>query len=87
MPPERPELHISIGPDGAVTAYRAQRWRDRKSGYVPFAADVDAERTVAGVTIPSRITAGWGHGTPSWTPFFEGEIAEPIQASVPDQDR
>ncbi|HEX6025124.1 MAG TPA: hypothetical protein VFZ00_24240 [Solirubrobacter sp.] len=45
MPPERPELHISIDPDGAVTAYRAQRWRDRKSGYVPFGADVDAERT------------------------------------------
>jgi hypothetical protein len=89
VPPERPELHISIGPDGAVTCYRAQRWRDRKSGYVPFGADVHAERTVAGATIPSRITAGWGHGTPSWAPFFEGEIdaVEPIHSPARDGER
>ena len=74
VPPEQPELHISIGPDGAVTSYRALRWRDSKSGYVPFGAEVHAERTFAGATIPSRITAGWGHGTPSWAPFFTGEV-------------
>jgi len=89
VPPEHPELHISIGPDGAVTSYRAQRWRDRKSGYVPFGADVHAERTVDGATIPSSITAGWGHGTPSWAPFFRGEIVavEPIHSPAPDHDR
>ena len=74
VPPEQPQLHISIGPDGAVTSYRALRWRDSKSGYLPFGAEVHAERTFGGVTIPSRITAGWGHGTPSWAPFFTGEI-------------
>jgi hypothetical protein len=74
VPPERPELHISIGSDGAVTSYRAQRWRDSKSGYVPFGVDVHAERTFAGATIPSSITAGWGHGTSSWAPFFTGQI-------------
>lgn len=89
VPPEQPELHISIAPDGAVTSYRAQRWRDRKSGYLPFGADVHAERTVDGATIPSRITAGWGHGTPSWAPFFLGEIVavEPIHSPAPDHDR
>jgi hypothetical protein len=89
VPPERPELHISIGPDGAVTAYRAQRWRDDKFGYVPFGADVDAERTFAGATIPSRITAGWGHGTPRWAPFFRGEIVavEPIHSPARDCER
>ena len=74
VPPERPELHISIRPDGAVTSYWAQRWHDRKSGYLPFGADVHAERTVNGTNIPSRVTAGWGYGTSSWAPFFRGEI-------------
>ena len=82
VPPERPQLHICIGPDGAVTSYRALRWRDGKSGYVPFGADVHAERSFDGATIPSRITAGWGHGTPTWAPFFSGEIVgvEPIHS-------
>lgn len=57
VPPERPELRISIAPDGAVTSYRAQRWRDSKSGYVPFGSDVHAEHTFDKATIPSRITA------------------------------
>ena len=74
VPPEQPELHISIGPDGAVTSYRALRWRDRKSGYVPFGAEAHAERTFAGATIPSLITAGWGQGAPGWAPFFTGEV-------------
>ena len=74
VPPERPELRISIAPDGAVRSYSALRWRDRESGYLPFGADVHAECNFTGVTIPSRITAGWGHGTPKWEPFFKGEV-------------
>jgi len=74
VPPERPELRIVIAPDGAVRSYRAQRWRDAKRGYVPFGADVHAERSFDGVAIPSRLTAGWGHGTERWAPFFEAEM-------------
>ena len=74
VPPETPELRICIAPDGAVRSYSALRWHDRKSGYLPFGADVHAEGTFTGVTIPSRITAGWGHGTPKWAPFFKGEV-------------
>jgi hypothetical protein len=89
IPPERPELHISIRPDGAVTSYQVQRWRDSKSGYVPFGADVHAERSFDGTTIPSRFTAGWGHGTPRWAPFFKGEIVvvEPIHSPAADDAR
>jgi hypothetical protein len=85
VPPEKPELRISLASDGAVRSYRAQRWRDRKSGYLPFGAEVHAERRFAGVTIPSRITAGWGHGTPNWAPFFKGEVmaVEHIDRSAP----
>ena len=74
VPPEKPELHISVAPEGAVRSYSAMRWHGRKSGYLPFGADVHAERSFAGVTIPSRIEAGWGHGTPKWEPFFKGEV-------------
>ena len=89
VPPEQPELHISIGPDGAVTSYRAPRWRDGKSGYVPFGAEVHAERTFDGATIPSRITAGWGHGTPGWAPFFRGEVVavDAIDSAPPSDGR
>jgi hypothetical protein len=72
--PETPELHITIAPDGAVRCYRAERWRNAKVGYVPFGADVAAERTFDGLTIPSRLTAGWGHGTAEWAPFFVAEV-------------
>jgi hypothetical protein len=74
VPPEKPELRISIAPDGAVRSYSALRWRDRESGDLPFGADVSAEYNFAGVTIPSRITADWGHGTPKWEPFFKGDV-------------
>ena len=74
MPPEKPELRISVAPDGAVRSHSALRWHDRKSGYQPFGIDVNAECDFAGVTIPSRITAGWEYGTPRWAPFFEGEV-------------
>lgn len=74
VPPEKPQLRISVGLDGAVRSYSALRWRSRKSGYLPFGADVHAERTFAGVTISGQLTAGWGHGTPKWAPFFKSEV-------------
>lgn len=72
--PERPELHITIDAAGGVRSWRAQRWRDGKHGYQPFGADVHAEQTFGAVTVPSRLTAGWGHGTDRWTPFFDCEV-------------
>lgn len=78
--PERPELRIEIDAAGAVRSYRAQRWHTRKDGYVPFGADVQEERRFGEVTIPSRLTAGWWHGTERWAPFFRCEVtaAEPL---------
>jgi len=76
VPPERPEIRIVIAPDGAVRSHSAQRWRDTKRGYLPFGADVHAERTIDGITVPGRLTAGWGHGTPAWAPFFESEVTD-----------
>jgi hypothetical protein len=74
VPPEHPELHIRIGPEGEVRSYSALRWRSTRDGYVPFGADVQAEARFGGVTIPSHLTAGWGHGTADWSPFFRAEV-------------
>ncbi len=76
VPPERPELHIDIGADGAARSWWALRWRDRRSGYVPFGAIVHEQRTFGSVTVPGRLTAGWGFGTERWTPFFRCEVEE-----------
>lgn len=80
VPPEQPELRIRIGLEGQVRSYSCLRWRSAKDGYVPFGADVLAETPFGGLTIPSRLTAGWGHGTADWSPFFKCEVtaAEPL---------
>jgi hypothetical protein len=57
-----------------VRSYWAERWHNAKAGYVPFGADVHEERTFAGLTVPSRLTAGWGHGTDRWAPFFKAKV-------------
>lgn len=72
--PERPELHITIDAAGAVRSWRAARWRDSTSGYLPFGVDVHAERAFGELTVPSQLTAGWGHGTERWAPFFRCEV-------------
>jgi hypothetical protein len=74
VPPERPELRITIAPDGAVRSYRALRWRSAKHGYVPFGADVHAEGTFGAFTLPACLEAGWGHGSDAWSPFFRCDV-------------
>jgi hypothetical protein len=74
VPPEQPEVHLTLSSEGAVRSVRGRRWRDAKRGYEPFGADVEAEATFHGLTIPGRLTAGWGHGTDAWSPFFECEV-------------
>jgi hypothetical protein len=74
VPPERPEVHLGIGAHGEVRFARAMRWRSRGDGYVPFGADVYEERSFDGLTIPTTISAGWGHGTRYWSPFYDASV-------------
>jgi hypothetical protein len=73
VPPERPEVRLRVGPDGAVRSVSALRWR-KGHGYVPCGGFVHAERRFGGLVIPSRLTVGWGFETSRWAPFFEAEI-------------
>ena len=52
VPPEKPQLRISVAADGSVRSYSALRWRDSKASYVRFGAAVHAERTFAGTNDP-----------------------------------
>jgi hypothetical protein len=73
VPPERPEVRLRIGPDGAVRSASAMRWR-KGDGYVPCGAIVQAERRFGELVIASRLTVGWGFDTPRWAPFFEAKV-------------
>jgi hypothetical protein len=59
-------VHLRIGADGRLLEVLLQRWGNpggQPYGRYPFGVMVQAERTFAGVTIPSSLTAGWWWGT------------------------
>lgn len=63
---ERMTLTVAIAEDGRLLSLGGPRWGNplgRPWGYHPFGVTVLAERTFDGVTVPSRISAGWGWGT------------------------
>lgn len=74
VPPERPQLNLTIDSSGALVSCHGQRFRDAKHGYLPFGAIVDQERTFNGTTIPSKLAVGWGFSSDDWQPFFECEV-------------
>ena len=85
LPPERPELHLTIDDDGAVQSAHLQRWGDagnKTFDYIPFGGDVLAEKQFGDFVLPARLRVGWRHGTDRFSPFFEADIiaAEPTDA-------
>lgn len=79
VPPERPDVHLRIGADGAIRSVRLQRWGNvgrPDYGYIPFGAEVASERRFGDVVIPSRVSVGWWFGTPRYAPFFEATILD-----------
>jgi Family of unknown function (DUF6920) len=87
VPPERPEVHLRIDPNGALRSVSAQRWSDVGGDgfrYVPCGCEVHAERRFGDLVVPSEVTVGWWFGSPRWAPFFEASVdsLEPIGPSV-----
>ena len=72
--PEHPEVRIRIDEHGAARSVSAVRWQGAERGYVPCGCEVHAERRFGAWTVPSRLTVGWGFGTPDWAPFFRAEL-------------
>ena len=82
MPPEQPELRLTIDTHGALHSIHALRWGKSASGrfdYVMCGAVVDAEHRFGDLAIPSAVRVGWQVGTPRFAAFFEARIlsAEP----------
>lgn len=76
-PPEHVEVHLRIAPDGRLLSVVAQRWGEVTKGtfgYLPFGAEMHAERRFGDLVIPSRVTAGWNYGTDKYSPFFKATI-------------
>lgn len=74
---EHVDLHV--GPDGRLLEVVLQRWGNPGGapfGRYPFGVGVEAERTFAGVTIPSALRAAWWWGTDRQDEgeFFRAEI-------------
>jgi hypothetical protein len=77
VPPERPQVRLRIDSRGAIRSAWVRRWDNGDHGlrgYIPCGGHVHAERSFGGLTIPTRVIAGWWFGTPRFAPFFEAEI-------------
>ncbi len=60
------DVEVHVGPDGRLLDVLLQRWSNAEGepfGYHPSGVTVEAERTFAGVTVPSTVRAGWWWGT------------------------
>lgn len=63
---EQIDVELHVGPDGQLLDVLLQRWGKPGGGgfgYHPFGVTVEAERTFAGITVPSTVRAGWWWGT------------------------
>ncbi|MEH1936782.1 MAG: DUF6544 family protein [Nostoc sp.] len=71
-------LTLVIDANGKVLQVWLPRWGDRTEDkswtYIPFGGVFQAERTFEGLTIPSRISAGWWFGTERYVESFLAEI-------------
>jgi hypothetical protein len=87
IPPERPEVHLRIGPDGALRAVWGERWgkvRRPSFGYIACGCEVRAERRFGDLVVPSEVTVGWWFGTREYAPFFRARVEE-LRAAAPTQ--
>ena len=78
---ERMAVRFGVAADGGLRSASLARWSDHGGkGWrlQRFGALVEEERTFDGITIPSRIRAGWGFGTPEWEAgeFFRATVTE-----------
>jgi hypothetical protein len=81
VPPECAEMRLTIGRDGGLHSVEVQRWGNvgqEDFGYIPFGADVRAERRFGDLTLPSNLSVGWWFGTQRFASFFEAEITSAI---------
>ena len=80
---EQVDVEVRVGADGQLLDVLLQRWSNAGGGpfgYHPFGVTVEAERTFAGITVPSTLRAGWWWGTDRQGEgeFFRARITDAI---------
>ena len=73
------ELHV--GPHGELRSLSMQRWGNpngRRWAYYPCGGTLDGEREFGGITLPTRLRAGYFFGTDEWAEgeFFRATITD-----------
>ena len=73
-------LTLVIDPNGKLLKLSLPRWgehtEDGSYTYISFGGEYQEERTFAGFTIPSQMSAGWWFGTDRYLEFFRATIEE-----------
>jgi hypothetical protein len=77
------EVHLRIDSTGRLEEFRLQRWGNpsgERPGRHPFGGAVEAEHAFGGITIASRVRAGWWWGTARQEEgeFFRAEITDAV---------
>lgn len=68
-------ITMTFAQDGTLKELVMPRYRGNENGNTaPFGAAVEEEKDFGGVTIPSKLRAGWGYGTEKYKEFFRAEI-------------
>lgn len=76
LPTVEESLTVTVDEEGAVKSVETLRLDGDTGEMRPFGASIERERTVDGVTIPSRLEVGWGFGTDEYEPFFRAELRD-----------
>lgn len=74
---EHVDVHLQIGPSGALRTVSARRWGPigkHEHGYLTFGGDIHAEQRFGDLVVPSRFTVGWHYGTTDYEPLFQAQI-------------
>lgn len=73
-------LTMFLGSNGKLLKLSLARWGDKTEdgshSYIPFGGEYQVERTFAGFTIPSQVSAGWWFGTDRYLEFFRAKLEQ-----------
>ena len=71
-------LTLAIAPDGSLRSVVMERWgnlsTDGTFGSLPFGAEVRADHTFGGYTVPSDLSVSWWYGTDRAFCFFRVQV-------------
>jgi hypothetical protein len=77
-------LTVTVGPSGDLRSVKIDRWGnltpDGHYAAIPFGADILAEHTFGGYTVPSDLTVSWWHETDRVFQFFSARVTQATYA-------